>query len=259
MLFRSAPQLAGGVSACDTIPRALSSVAPPARRRQSPRRACRCRRYVRKGKGVRIKGGTGAAYYVGVESAMPAAPGFEAPIEALCIAPFGMEEGTEADLPPYEFGVVVGEPVHFRFFSSNVRRDDAVGSRLDWWPEGEIEELEEIEVTLSAEKHRPGEVVPVQLAARVTEVGTLQLEAVAKDSGERWKVEFDVRASSQPAPTEDPDAAPEEPILGVEPEAFASSEGETQAQEGEAQPEDSGHDQDSDKGKGKKSFWSSFK
>jgi molecular chaperone DnaK (HSP70) len=50
--------------------------------------------FVRKGKGVRIKGGTAASYYVGVESAMPAVPGMPAEIEALCIAPFGMEEGT---------------------------------------------------------------------------------------------------------------------------------------------------------------------
>jgi molecular chaperone DnaK (HSP70) len=153
--------------------------------------------YVRQGKGVRIRGGTAAAYYVGVESAMPAVPGFPPPLEAVCIAPFGMEEGTEADLPPYEFGVVVGEPVHFRFFSSNVRRDDVVGTRLDWWPEDEVEELEEIEVELTAERHQPGEVVPVHLAARVTEVGTLQLEAVTRDRNQRWKVEFDVRAGGE--------------------------------------------------------------
>ena len=36
--------------------------------------------------------------------------------------------------------------------------------------------------------------VPVQLAAAVTEVGTLQLEAVARTGGERWNVELDVRA-----------------------------------------------------------------
>jgi len=152
--------------------------------------------YVRKGRGVRIRGGTAAAYYVGVESAMPAVPGFAPPLEALCIAPFGMEEGTEAALPPYEFGVVVGEPVHFRFFASTVRRDDEVGTRLDWWPEEEIEELEEIEVTLPADKHSPGDIVPVHLAARVTEVGTLQLEAVSREGGERWKVEFDVRSDA---------------------------------------------------------------
>lgn len=150
--------------------------------------------YVRKGKGVRIRGGTAAAYYVGVESSMPAVPGFPPAIEAVCIAPFGMEEGTAAELPPYEFGVVVGEPVHFRFFSSTVRRDDVVGTRLDWWPEGEVEELKEIEIELSAETHQVGQVVPVHLAAQVTEVGTLQLEAVSRDKRERWKVEFDVRA-----------------------------------------------------------------
>jgi hypothetical protein len=107
-----------------------------------------------------------------------------------------MEEGSQADLPPYEFGVVVGEPVHFRFFASTVRRDDVVGTRLDWWSEDEVEELAEIEVVLSAEQHRPGDIVPVHLLARVTEVGTLQLEALAKEGGQRWKVEFDVRSDS---------------------------------------------------------------
>jgi hypothetical protein len=152
--------------------------------------------YVRKGKGVRIRGGTGAAYYVGVESAVPAVPGFPPPLEALCIAPFGMEEGTDAALPPHEFGVVVGEPVRFRFFSSTVRRDDVVGARIDYWLPDEIDELTEVEIVLSAERHQPGEVVPVRLAARVTEVGTLELEAVSRDGDERWKVEFDVRSEA---------------------------------------------------------------
>lgn len=152
--------------------------------------------HVRKGRGVRIRGGTAAAYYVGVESAMPAVPGFAPPLEALCIAPFGMEEGTEAELPPYEFGLVVGEPVHFRFFASNVRRDDLVGTRLDWWTDQELSELPGIEVELSAERHNPGDVVPVHLVARITELGTMQLEAVAEKDGYRWKVEFDVRSDA---------------------------------------------------------------
>jgi hypothetical protein len=226
--------------------------------------------YVRKGKGVRIRGGTAAAYYVGVESAMPAVPGMPPEIEAVCIAPFGMEEGTEADLPPYEFGVVVGEPVHFRFFSSNIRRDDVVGTRLDWWTPDEVEELESIEVTLTAENHRPGEVVPVRLGARVTEVGTLQLEAVSRDGNERWKVEFDVRAGGEPSAASEEELVPEEPILGntdvaaEEPaeSAYAATEMETPAEPvveptpeqpvGEAAPEESGPK------KGKKGFWSAF-
>lgn len=152
--------------------------------------------YVRRGRGVRIRGGTAKSYYVGVESAMPAVPGMEPPIEALCIAPFGMEEGTQAELPPQEMGLVVGEPVRFRFFGSSVRRTDAVGAVLEQWETDEMEELEEIEATLPAEDRQPGEVVPVRLHAAVTEVGTLRLEAVPRVGGKTWKVEFDVRGES---------------------------------------------------------------
>ncbi|WP_020160293.1 MULTISPECIES: Hsp70 family protein [Methylobacter] len=153
--------------------------------------------YVRKGKGVRIKGGTAASYYVGVESAMPAVPGMPPEIEALCIAPFGMEEGTQEELPDDEFGLVIGEPVRFRFFASNTRRDDVVGTSLDYWAEGELEELDEIEVTLPEEGRRPGEVIPVHLLAAVTEVGTLELQAVSQKDDGRWKIEFDVRAGEE--------------------------------------------------------------
>lgn len=152
--------------------------------------------YVRRGKGVRIRGGTARAYYVAVESSMPAVPGFEPPIQALCVAPFGMEEGTEAELPPQEFGLVVGEPVHFRFFGSSVRRQDQVGTLLDGWGPEELQELEAIEATLPAEGRSAGEVVAVRLHARVTEAGTLELEAVPRGGGERWKVQFDVRGNA---------------------------------------------------------------
>ncbi|KJV07370.1 Hsp70 family protein [Methylocucumis oryzae] len=150
--------------------------------------------FVRKGKGVRIKGGTAASYYVGVESAMPAVPGLPPELEALCIAPFGMEEGTQQELPDDTFGLVIGEPVRFRFFASNTRREDRVGTRLDYWTDDELSELDEIEITLSEENHRPGEIVPVYLCAAVTEVGTLELQAVSQRDNSRWKIEFDVRA-----------------------------------------------------------------
>jgi hypothetical protein len=149
--------------------------------------------YVRGGQGVRIRGGTAQSYYVGVESAMPAVPGMEPPVHALCIAPFGMEEGSAAELPPQEFGLVVGEPVRFRFFGSSVRRHDEVGTLLEYWDDEEIQELESIEATLPAEGRAPGEVVPVRLSAAVTETGTLRLEALPRGGEERWKVEFEVR------------------------------------------------------------------
>ncbi|AKU20184.1 Hsp70 family protein [Massilia sp. NR 4-1] len=152
--------------------------------------------YVRRGAGVRIRGGTARSYYVAVESSMPAIPGMEPPIQALCVAPFGMEEGSELELPGQEFGLVVGEPVHFRFFGSSVRRQDQIGAVLDFWAPDELVELNEIQATLSPEGRVAGDVVQVRLHAYASEAGTLELLAVAQD-GQRWKVEFDVRATAE--------------------------------------------------------------
>ncbi len=151
----------------------------------------------RHGRGVRIRGGTGRAYYVGVESAAPAVPGVEPQVTALCVAPMGMEEGTSAELPGSELGVVVGEKVRFRFFGSTVRKKDAAGVALERWKADELDELAPIEVDLPAEGRAEGDVVPVRLRSSVTEVGTLLLEAVPiqpKKKDEPWKVELSVRS-----------------------------------------------------------------
>jgi hypothetical protein len=151
---------------------------------------------VRHGTGLSIRGGTARAYYVGIESPMPALPGVEPPVSALCVAPFGMEEGTQAELPPQELFVVVGESVTFRFFGSSTRRGDKAGSLLERWSPNELEELPLIELTLPAAGRAPGDVVAVQLQASITAIGTLKLEAVAQAPvvpDERWQIELSIR------------------------------------------------------------------
>ncbi len=143
---------------------------------------------VRRGKGVRIRGGTARAYYIGVETAMPAVPGMPQPIKALCVTAFGMEEGTEADIPQQQFGLVVGEEAEFRFLGSTVRRDDKPGAVIDEW-EGQIDELSPVRVTLDG---KPGRVT-VHLHSKVTEVGQLELWCHSKDGKQKWKLEFNVR------------------------------------------------------------------
>jgi len=150
--------------------------------------------WVRHGHGIRIRGGTARAYYVGVESAMPAVPGFEPPVKALCVAPFGMEEGAKAEIPPQEFGLVVGEPTRFRFFASSVRRQDKTGDLLDdAVAGGELEELAPIETSLAGGLGVPGQLVPVNLSAAVTEVGTLEIRCLEKGGAGAWKLELNVR------------------------------------------------------------------
>ncbi len=146
----------------------------------------------RRGRGVRIRGGTARAYYVGIETAMPAVPGVRPPLKALCVAPHGVEEGTELELPAQEFGLIVGEPTEFRFLSSATRRDDQVGGLIESWGD-DITELAPLETTLDW-SGQEGTTVPVRLQARVTEVGVLELWCVSRDGSHRWKLEFNVRA-----------------------------------------------------------------
>jgi hypothetical protein len=150
--------------------------------------------HVRRHGGVRIRGGTSHSYYVGIERALPAVPGLEPEIDLLCLVPFRLEEGSPPVSPPQELGLVVGEPVRFRFFSSSVRRDDQVGDLLEDWSPSELEELDEIQTDLTAEGRNRGEIVPVRLEAQVTEVGTLELTALPLAGGdERWAVSFNTR------------------------------------------------------------------
>jgi hypothetical protein len=148
----------------------------------------------RRGHGVRIRSGVSRTYYIGIESAMPAVPGMEAPLKALCVAPFGMEEGTEAVVPDREFGLVVGEPAEFRFLSSTIRKQDRVGDLLEDWG-SEIEELSPLEVTLTL-LGQQGSVLPVRLESRVTEIGTLELWCASRDGANRWKLELNIREKS---------------------------------------------------------------
>ncbi|HLK66686.1 MAG TPA: Hsp70 family protein [Bryobacteraceae bacterium] len=148
----------------------------------------------RHGRGVRIRGGVPRTYYVAVESAMPSIPGFPAPLKALAVVPFGMEEGTEIRIPGREFGLVVGQPAEFRFFTSAARKNDQAGDLIEDIGE-ELEELSPMEVSFSTAENS-SEVVPVSFETVVTETGVLQLWCVARD-GRRWKLEFNVRERVQ--------------------------------------------------------------
>jgi molecular chaperone DnaK (HSP70) len=149
----------------------------------------------RRGRGVRIRSGAPRSYYIGIESAMPAVPGMPAPLKALCVVPFGMEEGTSASLPNLEFGLVVGEPAEFRFLSSTVRRNDPVGAMIEDWGD-DLEEMSPLEVTLPADGDRD-RTIPVTLESRVTELGTLELWCVARGGGDRWKLELNIREGEE--------------------------------------------------------------
>jgi molecular chaperone DnaK (HSP70) len=152
--------------------------------------------FVKAGRGIRIRGGTARAYYVGIETAGLAIPGASRPLKALCVVPFGMEEGTEVRVPSDAIGMLVGEPCVFRFFSSTVRKDDPPGAVLDRWSDEELHETDPLEATLPVEQAEE-DYVPVQFESRLTELGMFELWGVSLTSARRWKLEFSVREADE--------------------------------------------------------------
>ena len=144
-----------------------------------------------KGDGIRIRGGLGSSYYLAVEAAMPAVPGIVLPTRALCIAPFGMEEGTGAENRARLFNLVVGETVRFNIMTSTTRNQDQLGEIVDNWEYEDIRDLTTIETRLEGDDDHA--VIPVTFEVRLTEVGTLEFWACARDSDQRWKLELNVR------------------------------------------------------------------
>ena len=143
--------------------------------------------------GMRIRGGTARGYYVGIETAGLAVPGAARPLRALCVVPIGMEEGTETDVLSDEIGLVVGEPAHFRFFSSSVRKNDRPGDLLAAWTPDELSETDSLEAVLPPDESIDEPYVAVRFQARITELGVLELWCVSTTSPKRWKLEFSVR------------------------------------------------------------------
>ncbi|WP_436714768.1 Hsp70 family protein [Roseiconus lacunae] len=152
--------------------------------------------------GIRIRGGTAKSYYIGIETAGLAIPGAPRPLRALCVAPQGMEEGTESEVPGNEVGLIVGAPARFRFFASAKRGDDAVGAQLDRWLPDELVESEPIELTLprqSSDEGTKDPFVPVRFVSRVTELGMFELWCHSTRTDEQWKMEFNVREPKDPS------------------------------------------------------------
>ncbi len=146
--------------------------------------------------GMRIRGGAARSYYVGVETAGLAIPGTPRPLRAMCVVPFGMEEGTESDVPSGEIGLVLGEPAHFRFFSSAVRPGDRPGDVLPQIDEEQLAETDSLEAVLDAGDNEQETYVPVRFQSRITELGVFELWCVSTCSDQRWKLEFSIREQS---------------------------------------------------------------
>ncbi len=138
---------------------------------------------VKKGEGIRVRAPSARSYYIGVEGAAPAVPGMPAQITPVCIAPLGMEEGSEYQLET-PFTLRLAESALFHFFSHT--------SSNEITSVGELEKLHPIETVLESEEQS---FVRVTLCSKLTELGMLELWCVSENK--RWKLEFDLRSKSK--------------------------------------------------------------
>ncbi len=144
---------------------------------------------VRRGRGIRIRSGLNKTYYIGIAASMPAVPGMPQPVKALCVAPFGMEEGSRQAIEDREFGLIVGETARFDFLGSVIRKTDQAGEIVESW-EDDIDPVTGMETALDG---RAGDMIPVTLETRATETGTLEIWCISRLDDRQWRLEFNVR------------------------------------------------------------------
>jgi molecular chaperone DnaK (HSP70) len=162
----------------------------------------------RLGRGQRITGGAARAFYIGLDTAQ-VQPG---QVTALCLTSRGMEEGSVSDLKDRELELLTNKPVRFRLFSSSDRVGDKPGDVLTL-PADALAELPPIYTVLRFLRSSHDTALAVHLRARLTELGALELECVARATGneqDRWKLNFDLRGQAARQGLDAPDAAPQQ-------------------------------------------------
>jgi molecular chaperone DnaK (HSP70) len=150
----------------------------------------------RLGQGVRIGGGTGRGYFVGIGS-----EGHQT-VRAVCVVPRGAEEGPAHFAGERTFALAVGRPVRFDLLSS-----DAVEARA-----GDVVDVDEelftrlpplattIDTPGAARGPHAGErAVEVTIAGELTPVGTLDLACIEVDASppRRFRLAFQLREKSR--------------------------------------------------------------
>jgi molecular chaperone DnaK (HSP70) len=143
---------------------------------------------VRRGGGIRIGGGTARSYYVGLDTSTSDRPW-------LCVVPRDAHEGDEIAIEQHDFDLLTDQPVSFPLASSSVRPKDRPGDLVASDPDS-ILDLPPLQTHIRVGRKAKAERVPVRLAARVTEVGTIEVWCLSRTDDRRWRLQIQLRGSS---------------------------------------------------------------
>ncbi|HVS35795.1 MAG TPA: Hsp70 family protein [Gemmataceae bacterium] len=153
--------------------------------------------------GRRIGGGIARSYYIAVEGGGEGRGGETPPLLTLvCVVPQRLEEGQDIELEKPELELALGQPVTFPLYTSTVRSDDKAGDVLTVAAD-QLLQMPPLHTILRGGKRAGAKHVPVTLAARSTAIGTLELFCVAREGGNRWRLEFNIRDLVKPPPAKE--------------------------------------------------------
>jgi molecular chaperone DnaK (HSP70) len=142
---------------------------------------------VRRGEGVSISANLARSYYIGVAGEQA---------RAVCLAPGDAIAGQDFEIRGLEFRVALAEPVEFPLYVSSTRLVDPPGETIDVNFE-ELTPLPPIRTVLQAGRNRQPQHALVRLHAHLSEVGVLELSCREIDSNRSWRLQFDIRSTTQ--------------------------------------------------------------
>jgi len=115
---------------------------------------------------------------------------------AVCLVPASIEPGQDVDLSSRRFDLVVSQPVEFPLYISSTRLTDPPGAIVAFDRE-QMTPLPPIRTVLKTRGRSDTATVPVELHARLTEIGTLDLWCGEQQGPRRWRLQFDVRSATE--------------------------------------------------------------
>lgn len=142
---------------------------------------------VRRGYGVKIRGGLPRSYYIGIETGAEKR-------SALCLIPRGMEEGQEVAIEGHDLTVRTRRPVSFPLYTSTTRPDDK-SSELVTIQKDSFRQLPPLLTVLKLGRKSKRASVPVKVRAKLTAIGTLELYCKSQVTDHEWKLNFTVRSA----------------------------------------------------------------
>ena len=149
---------------------------------------------VRRGDGVRVRGGIARAYYAEVQSG--------GGTQLICVMPRDTEEGSTVEVSGHQFQLAANQPVRFPLYSSSTRLHDKAGEVLQ--DREELSALPPLQTVLTYGRRGQHRLLDVRVGSVLNEIGTLDIWCATSD-GHRYPLSFDLRAQTDDAPAAGPE------------------------------------------------------